>query len=327
MRIITLRNITSILLFFALSPMVKGQDPQFSQFYANALYLGPSFAGATGGSRLSAQYRNQWWDLGSKFVAYSFSYDHFFESFNSGVGVNCISDVAGSGKLGVTQLGVHYAYDLVLYNTWHLRPGLSFSYLEEGIFGEILFVDELLHPDGRTSAPEKSLERAKDIDAGSSLLIYTKGFWLGGTVDHLMAPNVSIHSSDANIPYKTTIYGGIDIRRKGKLLKPSEDALIFSFLYKQQDKTRQLDLGAYWYSFPFTLGCWYRGIPTISSHRGEAVVLMGGVKASNFNFGYSYDITISNMVSHTKGSHEISVTYKFLIPDRNKKQAVPCPEF
>jgi hypothetical protein len=59
-----------------------GQDPQFSQFYSNPLYLAPSFAGATGGSRLCANFRDQWIALPSTFITYSFSYDHYFEPFN-----------------------------------------------------------------------------------------------------------------------------------------------------------------------------------------------------------------------------------------------------
>lgn len=311
------------------STLLKAQDPQFTQFYANPLYLGPSFAGAANGSRFTAQYRNQWFDLGAKFITYGASYDHYFPSFNSGIGINIVSDVAGSSQLGSLQAGLHYSYNIQVFNIWQIRPGISFSYLEHGVYGKIRYIDQILSSNDTagTSAPGFSLDNSRDIDAGSSLLIYTEGFWLGVTVDHLLTPNISLHSTEATIPIKTSIYGGIDIRAKGKLLKPSEDVLTFAFLYKQQENIRQLDVGAYWYSFPIILGIWYRGIPTVSSHRGEAVVFLLGLKTKNFNIGYSYDLTISNMIAHTKGSHEISLTYKFLLPKRPQKGAVPCPEF
>lgn len=320
------KRISYITFALLLTVLSYGQDPQFSQFYANPLYLGPSFAGAVEGSRIAAQYRNQWSDFGADFLTYSLSYDHYFSSFKSGIGINIISDVAGSSQLGVIQTGIYYSYDLKLYNIWHLRPGLSFSYLQHGIYGDITFIDDLLHPDGGTAAPDQALT-ARDIDAGSSLLLYTNGFWIGGTVDHLLTPDVTLYSSEAIIPIKTSIYGGIDFRHKGKLLKPSDDVMTFAFLYKQQENIRQLDVGAYWYSFPITLGIWYRGIPTISSHRGEAVVFLAGIKTRSFNIGYSYDFTISDLLPHTLGSHEISLTYKFLLTKRVKKGGVPCPEF
>lgn len=306
---------------------VYSQDPQFSQFYANPLYLGPSFAGATEGGRVAAQYRNQWYDLGAKFNTYSVSYDYYFASFNSGIGVNALSDVSGTAKLGIMQAGLHYSYTVKIFNIWQIRPGVSFSYLQDGIFGDVEYIDELLSDNGGSAAPDASLNNTRDIDAGSSILIYTHGFWLGATIDHLLKPNVSIYSGDVTIPYKTSVYGGLDVRRRGKLLKPSDDVMTFAFLYKQQDETRQLDLGVYWSNYPFVIGVWYRGIPVINSNRGDAVIFLGGIKTRNFNIGYSYDLTISNLLPHAKGSHEISLSVKFDLPKRKKKGAVPCPEF
>ncbi len=304
------------------------QDAQFSQFYANPLYLGPSFAGAIDGSRICGSYRNQWTDFSAaRFVTQSISYDHYFSSFNSGIGVNIVSDVAGTSELGILQAGIHYSYDIKIYNIWHIRPGISFSFLQHGIYGDITFIDALLHPDGLSSAPVQALENTAAIDGGASLLLYTNGFWLGGTVDHLLEPDVTLFATKAPIPMKTSIYGGFDFRNKGKLLKPSDDVMTFSFLYKQQDNIRQLDVGAYWYSFPITFGIWYRGIPKVSSERGEAVVFLFGIKTRTFNCGYSYDFTISNLLPHTKGSHEITFSYKFLLKKKVKKGGVPCPEF
>lgn len=308
-----------------LSAPLKAQDPHFSQFYANSLYLGPSFAGAVEGSRVSAQYRDQWVEQPSKFVSYSLSFDHYFKSFNSGIGINVLSDVAGTSNLGVRQVGLHYSYNLKLFNVWHVRPGLSFSYLEHGIFGELTFIDQV--SGAPTSIDEKVYDAARDIDAGTSLLLYTKGFWLGGTVDHLLKPNVSLYSTDAIINIKTSIYGGIDVRRRGKLLKPSDDVMTFAFLYKQQGPVKQLDLGVYWYNYPFVLGLWYRGLPTINSQRGDAAIFLFGMKFTTFNIGYSYDFTVSNMLQYSRGSHEISLTYKFNLTKRTKKGEVPCPEF
>lgn len=322
-----IKHIYSFLCLLIFLSSGNAQDPLFSQFYANPLYLGPSFAGATDGSRITAQYRNQWWDLGAKFVTSSVSYDHYFSSFNSGVGVNFLSNVAGTSKIGIIQAGIHYSYNIKVFNTWRIRPGLSFSLLQHGIYGDMRFMDEVLHNDaGYSSAPTQALEATRDIDAGTSLLLYTKGFWLGTTFDHLLEPNVSLYATEAKIPLKTSIYGGYDIHAKGTLLKPRNDKITFAFLYKKQEKVQQLDVGAYWYTHPFILGLWYRGIPTVSSHRGEAIIFIAGIKTKNINVGYSYDLTISNFFGPSKGSHEITFSYKFLIPKVTKKGAVPCPE-
>lgn len=319
------KTLYSTFLFLALIQL-NAQDPHFSQFYANPLYLGPSFAGATEGGRVAAQHRIQWFGLG-RFVTYSASYDYYFSSFNSGVGVNFLQTAAGSSKLGILGAGLHYSYNLKVFNVWHIRPGLSFSYLQNGIFGDIKYIDEILSPIGSSAASTAALEKTGAIDAGSSLLIYTHNFWIGATFDHLLTPNTSLYGDQIQLPIKTSVYGGIDLRRRGKLLKPSEDVMTFAFLYKQQDNIPQLDLGVYWTSEPFVLGVWYRGIPYLNSKFGDAVIFLAGIKTRNVNVGYSYDLPVSSLLPHAYGTHEISASVKFHLPKRRRKGAVPCPEF
>lgn len=312
-----------ILLFYP----AKGQDVQFSQFYSNPLYLGPSFAGAVEGSRINANYRRQWWDLGIPFYAYSLSYDHYFSTFNSGVGISVLSDLAGTSQLGSTFISLNYSYNFKIFNIWYVRPGISFSMVQHGLNGDLTFIDDLIHDHGGTAAPIQTRDMSRDIDAGSSLLIYTYNFWLGATIDHLLSPNVSLYASESTIPIKTQVYGGYEFRRKGKLLKPSDETMTFAFLYKNQGNTQQLDVGVYWHNYPLVLGLWYRGLPPINSDRGDAMVFLLGVKTRSFNIGYSYDFTISNLLPYTMGSHELSISYKFLLPRRTKRGSVPCPEF
>lgn len=47
----------------ALSGGLKAQDPFFSQFYANRVYLNPAYAGLDAGTQLTLNYRDQWFGL------------------------------------------------------------------------------------------------------------------------------------------------------------------------------------------------------------------------------------------------------------------------
>jgi len=304
------------------------QDPQFSQFYSNPLYLAPSFAGAAGGSRICANVRDQWLALPSTFMTYSFSYDHYFSKFNSGFGLLGYKDAAGSGQLGTLSLGVQYSYNFKITQSIYGRPGLHFSYRETGVaWDKLVFIDEIAHeyPDP-TIGPE-SLKNTRDVDLALSTLIYSQRVWGGITVDHLLMPNVSLYADKSRVPIKTSVFGGVELVRKSRLLKPDEETMTIAFLFKKQGPYTQLDLGVYWFKNPFVLGLWYRGIPPFNSQRGDAFIILGGYRTRNFNIGLSYDVTVSNLIGHAVGSLEASMTFKFAIQRKTKKGEVPCPEF
>jgi type IX secretion system PorP/SprF family membrane protein len=306
---------------------IIAQDPQFSQFYSNPLYLAPSFAGAANSSRICANFRDQWIALPTTFMTYSFSYDHYFSNFNSGVGFLGYKDVAGTGQLGTLSLGVQYSYNLKILENLYARPGLHFSYREHGLaWDKLQFIDEVMYSGGGSSQPEP-LPKTRDVDLALSALVYSKRVWAGVTVDHILTPNISLYAAKTTVPIKVSVFGGVELVRKGRLLKPVEETMTLAYLFKTQGPYTQLDLGVYWHKNPLVLGFWYRGLPPFNSQRGDAFILLVGYKTKSFNVGYSYDVTISNLIGQTVGSHEISMSYKFAFPRRTKKGEVPCPEF
>ena len=88
-----LRNILRLYLVIASIVLItnesKAQDPAFSQFYANHLYLNPAFAGAKndGCPTASLHYRDQWPGIGRTYVTTSVSWDQHIESIGGGLGI------------------------------------------------------------------------------------------------------------------------------------------------------------------------------------------------------------------------------------------------
>jgi len=323
-----MRKLFYILLLFLIGlSRATAQDPQFSQFYSNPLYLAPSFAGAAGGSRICANYRDQWVNLPATFTTYSFSYDHYFSHFNSGFGLLAFKDAAGSGQLGTLSVGAQYSYNFKIFESIFVRPGLHFSYRENGIaWDKLKFIEQVMR-DGGTNTQPPPLDKTRDVDLALSTLVYTKRIWMGVTADHLLAPNMSLYASETRVPVKISLFGGVELVKKSRLLKPTEETMTLAYLFKKQGPYYQLDLGVYWFKNPLVLGLWYRGIPPFNSQRGDAFILLVGYKTRNFNIGYSYDVTISNLIGQALGSHEVSMSVKFAVPRRSKKGEVPCPEF
>lgn len=309
------------------------QDPTFSQFYANALYLSPSFAGATEQYRLSLNYRNQWPAIPkSIFHTYSVSFDMAMPNFNSGVGVLATYDVAGAGNLSTTNIGLLYSYDFNITNDWHIRPGVNFKFYYLGLdIYKLVFNSQLTGSGTTPSIYPPPFESVADVDFAASALAYNDEIWAGFTLDHLLVPKTSFYGDDATVPVKFNFYGGIQLYKKTRLRVKLREVMSVAINYQTQAKFHQTDIGLYYYRDPLIFGIWYRGIPFLTTQAGDAIIGLVGVKTSQLHIGYSYDFTISNLIGNTGGAHEISLIYEFtsfsISPERKRIRAIPCPEF
>ena len=315
-----------------------GQDPTFSQFYANALYLSPSFAGATAEYRFAMNFRNQWPSIpNSKFHTYSVSFDKAMADFNSGIGVLATYDVAGSGDLSTTNIGLLYSYDFSINKQWHIRPGVNFKFYYLGLNIYKLLFPSMITGSGTTpSVTPPPFDNVADVDFATSVLVYDERTWAGITLDHLLKPNTSFYnnidnSSITTVPMKLNLYGGMQILRKTRLRQKLQEVLSVAVNFQKQGKFYQSDLGLYYYKDPLIFGLWYRGIPLVTSQAGDAIIGLVGIKTEQLHIGYSYDFTVSNMVGVTGGAHEISLIFEFnnltIGQQRKRIRAIPCPEF
>lgn len=330
--ILVKRIIYLLLLLFISTTDSFGQDPTFSQFYANALYLSPSFTGATSEYRFALNYRNQWPAVPGVFHTYSISFDKAMTSFNSGIGVLATYDVAGSGNLSTTNIGLLYSYDFNINKEWHIRPGINFKFYYLGLdIGKLVFNSQITGSGTSPSITPPPFDNVADVDFATSGLVYNERIWAGFTLDHLLKPKTSFYGDEATVPVKFNFYGGAQILKKTRLRQKVQDVLSLAINFQKQAKFYQSDLGLYYYKDPLIFGVWYRGIPFATSQAGDAIIGLIGIKTSQLHIGYSYDFTISNLISSTGGAHEISIVYEFnhlSAGQLNKRiKAIPCPEF
>ncbi len=305
----------------------SGQDVHFSQFYASPLYLSPSYSGAAGSSRVTANYRDQWPALPGTFITYAISWDHYFPAFNSGFGVQIMQDRAGSGNLSNTTVGLSYSYDFQINRLWHFRPGISFSYLQRGIdFGKLLFGSDIEHPTQGGTTGMTPLETIHNVDGSASALAYSDKIWAGFTTDHLLKPDVSFMGDKVKLDMKYSVFAGYRHELLGYTRKYVKEFITAAFNFRSQGDFNQLDIGGYYERRPIIFGVWYRGIPILKEfNSNDAIAVIAGYGSNRIRIIYSYDLTISKLVSHTKGAHEISLTYLFNIKSRHKIKSPPCP--
>jgi type IX secretion system PorP/SprF family membrane protein len=296
------------------------------------LYLSPSFAGATSEYRFALNYRNQWPAVPGVFHTYSISFDKALTNFNSGIGVLATYDVAGSGNLSTTNIGLVYSYDFNINKEWHVRPGVNFKFYYLGLdIGKLVFNSQITGSGTTPSVTPPPFDNVADIDFASSALIYNERNWFGITLDHLLTPKTSFYGDEAVVPLKINLYGGTQILKKTRLRQTTQEILSAAINFQKQAKFYQTDVGLYYYKDPLILGLWYRGIPLVTSQAGDAIIGLIGIKTGQLHLGYSYDFTISNLINSTGGAHEISLVYEFNNLSKgqlNKRiKAIPCPEF
>ncbi len=326
----------SLLVLFLFSCLIytKAQDVSFSQTYASPLYLSPSFAGLTDGSRLTLNYRDQWPGIPGTYSSVAFSADHFFREYSSGLGLMFVRDDQGKGQLVKQDFGLLYAYEFEVLTNIFVRPGIQFKFAEQKIDPSRLISPEDIDPGDGSYLPGSSYAAAesyKRFDATASAMVYSDFFWAGVVVDHLVKKDIGYTDIETYTPIKTTIYGGYKIRYREGGRKHDEQSVTVALNYRMQEKFNQLDIGAYWYINPIEMGLWYRGIPFASPDgysNNDALIMILAVTVGNIRFSYSYDYTMSDLSGSSNGANEFSIMYRFNSGYKKKtyRGAMPCSQ-
>ncbi|BDX36892.1 hypothetical protein CYCD_02470 [Tenuifilaceae bacterium CYCD] len=312
---------------------INAQDSHFSQFYSNPLYLAPSFAGSSLGSRMVLNYRDQWPSVPGTYITSSFSIDHYFPKIKSGMGLYFHMNEVGGGKMTTINIGYQYSYKVQVTHDFFVQPGMSaYFYNRNTNYSKLNFADQFFGEEflGTTSEilPKQTVSH---VDFSVSALGYSDNYWFGFNVDHLLSLSPILNRDLAYADLRLSVFGGVKIITKRYFSRyKNNETLHLAFNYRNQAKANQLDIGGYYYKRPVMVGIWYRGIPIGNKYyNSDALIYMIGIKYGDFTFSYSYDMTMGELIATTGGSHEISVIYSFQSKFTTKRRfrAIPCPEF
>jgi type IX secretion system PorP/SprF family membrane protein len=314
---------------------VQAQDPQFSQFYANPLFLNPALTGSIDCGRVILNYRNQWPSISNAYVSYNASYDQYLPGIRSGIGIFAMSDRQGDGALVRNSVSAFYSYKLKVSEPIMISFGVEGRYIQYNIDkSKLVWGDQIDQTTGEVYKqtdeviPNNGVSGV-DFSAGAAMT-YLDQWFVGVAVHHLTQPEMSFYDDpNSKIPMKFTIHGGVTINASEGTLgnNNGEDYIIEpQILYMQQDKFKQLDFGLYVTKRPLVLGAWFRH----NFSNPDAVVALVGVKFNNIRFGYSYDVTVSKVGGSSGGAHEISFAWDFCIykqENRRRIRAIKSPSF
>lgn len=320
--------------FFVVIFLINGysnaQDPHFSQFYANPLYLNPAFAGTTLCPRVILNFRDQWPSIAGTYVTYNASYDQHIDKLSGGLGFIVNTDRQGQGILNTTTASLLYSFRLEVNRSFSMKMALQSTYFQKNLdWGKLTFGDQIDPKHGfvyPTSEPTPSqsdlVKRNADFSAG--LLGYGEKYFVGFAVHHITEPDEGF-VSESRMPRKFTVHAG-GVINLGKKTRRNDHTATLSpnILFMQQANFQELNYGLYFNKYPFVGGMWFRQ----SFNNADALVFLVGVQASMFKIGYSYDVTLSKLTNATGGAHEISFALQFNCkPPRKRVRAINCPVF
>ena len=299
------------------------QDPQFTQFYANPLYLNPAFAGSARCPRICMNFRDEWPAIPGTFVTYSASYDQHVDDLAGGIGLLVNQDQAGQATLTTTNISAIYAYQLNVTRTFTISAGFQATYHQKTIDQSKLNFGDMIDPRrGFVYNTGEVLTRTSigvpDFSAG--ILGYGRNVFFGFSADHLTQPDESFVSTASPLPIKWTVHAGAMIPLNSHSIEDEQVTISPNILYQQQQDFQQLDLGFYVIKGPIVGGLWYRN--------QDAIIALIGFQKKFIKMGYSYDVTISKLTEATAGSHEISLILQFSCKPRIRRfRTISCPSF
>jgi len=320
-----------LLLVLAGSFVGRSQDPVFTQFYANPIYLNPAMAGTHGCPRLNMNYRNQWANISGAFVTNSVSYDQFVNVLQGGVAISVMNDMAGQNTLNWNTISLAYSYHLQVSRKFTLLFGAQATWNQKFLdWSKLTFGDQIdprrgfIYQTG--DLPRNLINEGGNwgtrgfFDISTGVVGYSENFYFGFAAKHLNTPDESLIIGSSELPMRFTGHMGANIKFGQQSKYQNVTSISPNVIYTYQDGFMQLNLGTYIKYGAFTAGAWWRP--------RDAFILSVGIDAGTFRFGYSYDITISPLTNASGGSHELSLGLNFSCKKPTKKfRTISCPSF
>lgn len=327
------------------------QDIHYSQYYASPLTWNPAQTGLINRDyRIAANYRTQNYQVSSNpYITGSISYDmpilqgKLPEGDALGVGAVVFYDKAGTGALQNVTGGLSFAYHKALGqdNRHMVSLGAQAMFVNKSInFSKLVFGDQLDPRMPETYLPTNENFGNQDVsypDFNAGLMYTGKinqrsSMYAGVGYFHLTSPQEKFleGSNSANVklnPRYSVFVGG------STELNPNV-AIFGSGLFQRQGPAQEILLGAATgfilnpehredvANTVLYLGLWYR--------LDDAIIPYIGLEWTQFQLGFSYDITVSNASRMTEGqgAYEVSLIYNGIFTKHQKqKYNFACPKF
>ena len=283
-----------LFLFYLLISLfiVNGQQiPIYSQFFMNKYVNNSSFAGVNKKFSVSSNHRYQWVGITDAPRTYTLSVNGPTKNLKNGVGAYLYTDHVGPTIR--TGFQASYAYHLKINDKIKLSMSLSGGVLEWKIDGHKLNLTDQNDP-----ALVDNIMRTLVPDAKFGFILYADNWHFGGAAPNLLQNKIEFgNSSNTNLNKLEDhyfIHGGYDL-----FVNESLKIDPYCLIRYVSPAPLQAEFCA---KIEFKNTVW----AGVTYRTGDAAsLLIGYTYKNNLSFGYSYDLTTSNLSNYSTGTHEI----------------------
>lgn len=306
-----------ILLFavVALGTNIYGQQiPLHSQYMMDLSMVNPAVVGSYDFTPISLNVRQQWTGFKGAPITQSLNAHKYFGK-NVGLGISFFNEVTSPTRR--TGMQITFAYHIPLSSDF--SKDLSFA-ISPVIFQHYLNTDLITtdQPDDPAAVNGYNNQFCPDANFG---IMYTNKnkFYAGLSVFNLLQIRKDLFQVMDKIksPIERTYY------------------LVTGYKFKLNNKftLEPSALAQYQYNTPLQFDINLRGVYAdrfglgVSYRYQDALVYMAFVSVGDFRFGYSYDMTLSDIKRYSYGTNEFHVSYRIMGKKSNKSSFAGSPMF
>lgn len=320
-----------VILTFCAAVNVFAQDPHYSQFFMAPQLVNPALTGTGNEAKLAANFRQQWSNAGTPFRTISLAGDGKIYKTESGSfigsGITFMSDQSMNGAFKSNYISGALSVHVGLFEGHTLGLGFEGCYGSRHIdYAELTFGEQFRSYGFDLSLPtgETALSNMKPFfSLGTGLIYRYKEDYFnveaGFAFFHINKPQQSFVKDELqHVPVRISAYAAADYVASDRLI------LNFNMAYQQQQSQHYLtaggcaglDISGGERQKMLYAGGWYR--------TNDAFFPYVGLMIDNFQFGLSYDVTLSKQNSASIPPQSIEMSLIIRKPHKTEG-IIPCP--
>ena len=299
----------------ALGAMAQ-DDAAFSHFWVGKNYYNPAAAGEINAINMNLGSRMQWVDIKNAPMTFYFTVDMPYKLLGQRLGAGVKAEFERMGLFTNTRIGAQIAYKRQLGKNKMISIGVQPGVVSQTfrVEGHLIMPDDDAHSSTDEAIPKQTVSGTA-FDANVGIFFSHPRYWASLAVTHVTDPAIELKASRDAIDYyefkvgrSYYFSGGGNIPINNTLFDIQPSAM---FALTQNVWTAQVATMLR-YNRMLNIGVGYRW--------KDAVTAFIGVNLKDAYIGYAYDYPVSAISKETFGSHEVFVTYRVKLENREKNK-------